>query len=589
MKKDFKNFLWKSWKSLGYVSPTPIQYDMADWLQYGPDKSITMAFRGVGKSFVAVDYGLWALYCDPDAEVLTVSATSRFAGNNARFAYSMIMGFDWLAHMKPGTNQRQSALAFDVSGASPKKSESFCAESLFGQITGRRATLIIPDDVEIPSTCDTETKREELIHRFGELGGAILKPGVGNGVKVLGTCQTEDSLYIKLVQERGYALRMWPILYPTAEEQIKYSSWLAPKLAQQLHENPSLADTSTEPSRFDEADIAVREIEFGRTEFARQFKLHLDAGAGNAAPLKLRDLMVLDWGPPVGDTPLKLPHEVSWGPAKERAVDGIEFDAMNGDGLFYPARVSPPEEWRPVNSTIMYVDPSGAGNDETTWPIISSHNACAFLNHLGKSKAGHTEETLQQIAQDAKTWGVNYIYIESNFGQAMFGELLRPKLLEIGHPCSIEEDRKGSTQKERRIIETLEPVVSSHRLVVNARVLQSDYRVDYRDVEDVKRRFYRLTYQFTRITKERGCIAHDDRVDALASAIGKLVGILGQTVDGARQVSREEAMRVEAEKIIEARRKQGLPLFGLEENMRGLLGGFGRGKKLFNKGSGDKR
>ena len=41
-------------------------------------------------------------------------------------------------------------------------------------------------------------------------------------------------------------------------------------------------------------------------------------------------------------------------------------------------------------------------------------------------------------------------------------------------PCGMEEV-KHSTQKERRICETLEPVMNSHRLVVDRDLIQRDY------------------------------------------------------------------------------------------------------------------
>lgn len=55
----------------------------------------------------------------------------------------------------------------------------------------------------------------------------------------------------------------------------------------------------------------------------------------------------------------------------------------------------------------------------------------------------------------------------------MFTQLLKPVLKKI-YPCSIEEV-KHTTQKEKRIIDTLEPVMTSHKLVINRSVIQQDY------------------------------------------------------------------------------------------------------------------
>lgn len=583
----FPNFMWKTWRSLGFPDPTRIHYDVADFMENGPDKQIDMGFRGLAKSYIAVTKANHALYCDPEEEiVLTVSATTNAAKQNSFFAWQMIQEFDWLAHLRPTPDQRQSTQAFDVRGATPKKSESFAAMSLFGQITGRRARLSIPDDIEIPSTSDTESARADLRRAHSEIPGAILLP---NGREImLGTAQNEQSIYTDLASEKGYAMRMWPAEYPKEEELIKFGTWLSPMLLGDLQASPGLAGTPTEPTRFSMEVLLDKERLFGRTEYARQFKLHLDAGAGNQAPLKLRDIPVISIAPPSGASSgsLRLPSEVRWGPSKALAIADIRVDCIAGDGIYEPSYVSPAEEWLKADSTRMYVDPSGMGTDETTWPIAASTSAMVFLLAVGASIEGHTSNVMKQIAADAKKWGVNYIDVESNFGQGMFESLLRPHLIEINHPCVIEEDRKGGVQKEQRIIATMEPATTSHRLVVNREVLVKDYdSANYPNVEDARRRFYRFTYQLTRITKTRGGIAHDDRVDGVASLMSKFVEILRQRTEDAQKLDKERAYLEEVRKLIASRHKQGLPTYGAElipgmnlgaDPFTMLRGGYGR-------------
>ena len=99
--------------------------------------------------------------------------------------------------------------------------------------------------------------------------------------------------------------------------------------------------------------------------------------------------------------------------------------------------------------------------------------------------------------------------IESNFGDGMATQLLKPIMSKI-HPCSIEEVRH-SKQKELRIIDTLEPVMNQHRLVVSQELVKEDFR------DDVDHQLFK---QMTRITKDKGSIRHDDALDALAIAVG---------------------------------------------------------------------
>jgi 8-oxo-dGTP pyrophosphatase MutT (NUDIX family) len=501
------------------------------------------------------------------------SATAKFAGAIATFAFQMITNFDWLGHLRPRSDQRQSALAFDVNGARPSKDTSFASESIFGQITGKRATLIIGDDLETPNTSDTEGNRAELRKRIGEFGAIILP---GGDILYLGTPQVEQTIYRELAEEKGYECRIYPILYPVPHDDLKkdelrrYGHRLAPILTKALAANPDLAGTSTEPTRFSEPDILARRTEWGTTEFDRQFRLMLDAGTGRGNPLKLRDLIALEIPPPQEGKLVRLPADLAWSPLPAAKWEGIEVDALNGDSQLYaPIRA---EDWVEAEGVHCHIDPSGEGSDETTWTIGAQLLGRVALLWQGKSLEGHTPATMTAIAKDCKTWQVQTASVEDNFGQGMFAQLLRPVMFdEIKHPCSIDGVRFGQVQKERRIVDTLEPVTSSHRLLINVALLRDDFVVEYEDIEQGKRRYYRLSYQFTRMTKKRGCVPHDDRVDGLAGLVSKFVDVLQQALKEAARAGKVKAIEEEAEKIIEARRAAGLPLFGLDEKPR-----FGR-------------
>ena len=73
-------------------------------------------------------------------------------------------------------------------------------------------------------------------------------------------------------------------------------------------------------------------------------------------------------------------------------------------------------------------------------------------------------------------------------------------------------------QKERRIINALEPVLNQHRLIVNRSVVEND--VKSRDgVSGETSLSYQLFHQLTHITVDRQSLAHDDRLDAVAGAV----------------------------------------------------------------------
>lgn len=60
--------------------------------------------------------------------------------------------------------------------------------------------------------------------------------------------------------------------------------------------------------------------------------------------------------------------------------------------------------------------------------------------------------------------------------------------------------------------------MNQHRLVVNRSVVENDSRG--REDEAIEKRLaYQLFHQLTHITVDKGCLQHDDRLDALAGAI----------------------------------------------------------------------
>jgi hypothetical protein len=562
LKADFRRFQWRVWEDLFEGDhPTQLMLDVGHRLQYGPPRDIIMGFRGLAKSYTTVAYAVWALYCDPSEIVLTLSGSDTGAKGNAYLAYAMVNSFSWLAHMKPRADQRQSAQAFDVADAPGAKNESFAAMSLFGQITGRRCTLAVPDDIETPNTSATELDRENLEKRVGEVGGAIVRPvKEGGRVKVLGTSQTERTVYLTMARDKGYGMFMVPLIYPTPQEALKYGSWLSPRIANAVEANPHLAGTSTEPTRFDAQEIHTRQLEYGSTEFDRQFRLFLDAGAGNATPIKLRDIPLVDIPAPAWDgdiriRSLKVPSEVRWDPCPGNKVADLPVSALDGDSVMFLGSIPKDANWAAPESLVMVIDPSGTGTDETVWGILCQNLGQVGLLHMGARLEGFTEGTMKAIAKDAKHWGVGKIIIEKNFGGGMFGELLMPHLMAVQQGATIEEQNAGQVQKEIRIVDSLEPLLTGHRLWINAKVMREDFLVDYPSVEMSKRMFYRLSYQLTRITRRKKCLRHDDRLDMLATGAASFMGTLRRQLEQARRENLDVLIQAEGEKMEAAQLK----------------------------------
>jgi hypothetical protein len=157
---------------------------------------------------------------------------------------------------------------------------------------------------------------------------------------------------------------------------------------------------------------------------------------------------------------------------------------------------------------VMAIDPSGRGKDETAYAIGFMLNGFIFVPSAGGMKEGYSDRTLKQLVQLAKRYKVHEVVIESNFGDGMFCKLIQPYFTRE-YPVTITE-KKNNTRKEKRIIETLEPVMMQHRIIVDPKVVIDDYESASGDIQ------YSLFYQMSRIMDEKNALTHDDRLDAFA-------------------------------------------------------------------------
>lgn len=73
---------------------------------------------------------------------------------------------------------------------------------------------------------------------------------------------------------------------------------------------------------------------------------------------------------------------------------------------------------------------------------------------------------------------------------------------------------RHNTQKERRIIDVLEPVMNQHTLLMDKKVIQKDFD-SCQHLPPEQAPHYQLMYQLTRLTADRGALTIDDRLDAL--------------------------------------------------------------------------
>jgi len=528
--KDFRNFVFLAWEHLGLPEPTDVQLDIASYLQKGPRRRVVQAFRGVGKSWLTSAYAVFRLLHDPSINILVVSASKQRADDFSTFTLRLINEIPICRHLKPKENQRNSKIAFDVGPAPPSQAPSVVSKGITSQITGSRADLIIADDVESLNNSATFLMREKLSSCIAEFE-AVLKPA--GEILFLGTPQTEQSIYHSL-HEKGYKTRIWPSRYPDTRLKNAFGDRLAPLLLEGVEGDP------TDPKRFGTIELLEREASYGRTGFALQFMLDSTLSDIDRYPLKLSDIIVL------GLNPDNAPEKLIWAANVDNIVRDVPCVGFNGDRYYGPMDIQ--GSWIPYEGAVMAIDPSGRGDNETSYAVVKMLNGYLYLLAAGGFEGGYSEKTMSSLVETAKKFSVNKLIIESNFGDGMFSELLKPYLLKT-YPCTIEEIR-SNIQKERRIIDTLEPVLNQHRLVVDVSVIREDYESTKKRAMD-KSLHYSLFWQMSRITKTKGALSFDDRIDVLSMAIGFWVDIMAQDASTKMDNRKEELLDLELERFME--------------------------------------
>jgi hypothetical protein len=527
---DFSEYVDYVWGCIGLPGATPIQKDICSILQDGNRRLLIEAFRGVGKTYLTGAYATWRLLRNPNEKVLIVSASGPHAVAISTFIHKLLVEVPILSHLKPRGDQRNSVMAFDVDGCKATVQPSVKCLGINSQLQGNRASLLIADDVETSINSATEIMRGKILQQINEFD-SILQTNTDASIVALGTPQTGDSVYNRFI-DKGFLVRIWPSRVPEKPE--VYEGRLAPYIEDMIARNePTGSVTDT---RFTHEDLLEREGSVGKSYYKLQYQLDTTLSDADKYPLKQGDLIIMDVPEDKG------PISLSYSSGRDTVLD-IPNIGFTGDALHGPQYID--KEFSAYSYSIMSIDPSGRGADEMGYSVIKYLHGRIYVMACGGMQGGYQMENLVKLANIAKTYKVNTLYIESNFGDGMFDQLLRPVLKKI-HPVSIEEVH-SSKQKELRIIDTMEPLMNQHKLVFDSGMVRGDIKESLTDPQKLP---YGLMYQLTHITRTRGCLGHDDRLDALAIALAAIVETVGIDEDEAVSEWKEQQLMDKLEKFI---------------------------------------
>lgn len=529
--KDFCTFYYDVTEDVLGFTVTDLQLDIAKYLETGPLYRMIQAQRGQAKTTITACYAVWRLIHDPKTRVLIVSAGDNLATQIAFWIIQIIQNMPELECMRPDTSQgdRSSVRAFDVhrSLKGYDKSPSVTCVGITANLQGLRADVLIADDVESTKNAKTAVQRDALAHLTKDFTSIC---SLGD-IIYLGTPQSNDSIYNSL-PSRGFDVRIWTGRYPTAEELPNYNNFLAPLLVERIKNDASLQrgggptgdrGQPTDPVLLNEETLCKKEYDQGKAYFQLQHMLDTALMDEDRYPLKSRDIVFMHCPP-------------------ERVSVGIKWSRTK-DSLIIPPQGFPlketyylgepiGDEYGLYSGTNMYIDPAGGGKngDELAWTVCKFFAGKIYVVACNGTPGGYSDKTINAVLNVVRKYKPGMIHIEQNYGNGAFKQILLPHLnkacADVGHTAGIDEIWETG-QKELRIIDILEPVMSSGRLIIDPTVLEEDWKtVQKYPVE--KRATYSLFFQLARLTRDRKSLIHDDRLDSMAGAVRYWVNALAQ-------------------------------------------------------------
>jgi len=195
---SFQQFVWLWNRSQGQKTPQ-LHLDIASWLGQrwlnGDRRLLLLCFRSAGKSTLVGMFCAWLLFNQPNLRILILSAEYDLAKKMVRNVKNIVERHPLTTDLIPDRSLQWASDQFTVRRDLVLRDPSLLARGVTSNITGSRADVVICDDVEVPNTCRTPARREELRHRLLEIS-YVLVPG---GLQLYaGTPHNLNSIYAEV-------------------------------------------------------------------------------------------------------------------------------------------------------------------------------------------------------------------------------------------------------------------------------------------------------------------------------------------------------------------------------------------------------
>lgn len=505
---------------------TDQQIDIGGYLEDGPQYRMIQAQRGEAKTTITAIYAVWRIIHAPSSRVLIVSAGEDMAVEIGNWVIQILNAMPELECLRAdrSNGDRASVEAYDIHYTlkGPEKSPSLRSMGITANLQGKRADILVADDIESKKNSKTALTRAELIELSRDFS-SICSQG---DIIYLGTPQSTDSVYNTL-PARGFDIRIYPGRYPTVQEEKNYGPYLAPIIRAAMEADPSIrtgygalgdSGAPTDPIMMNEDTLVRKEIDQGKPYFQLQHMLNTTLADEAKFPLKASNIRWLSWDTTTKQAPMSLNFSKTV-LASMAHIPGIFIN----DPLY---RVLDAKEYGEVTGLHMHVDPAGGGDnrDEVSYAVTGAIGGRVLVYDVDGRVGGLDEDTYAWLTDVViKNPNIISITVEENYGNGAMRKAWEPLLRKAMTEAKQSSRKLGiediweQGQKELRIIDVLEPLIGAGKLIANEELITKDI-ASVQKYPAAQRKTYSWLYQLARISKDKGALIHDDRLDALAAA-----------------------------------------------------------------------
>lgn len=429
------------WNQSQRLRTPSLHFEISSWLAKrwnDEDHELLLtAFRSSGKSTLVGLFASWLLAENPELRILVLAADHQLATKMVRTVRRVLERHPLTTDLRPHAAEEWASDRFTVERQGTHRDPSMLAKGITSNITGSRADIVICDDVEVPNTCDTPSKRTELRERLDEID-FVLVPG---GTRLfVGTPHTYHSIYSKTARrdtgESAPYLNAYHRLFLPIVNEAGCSRW---------------------PERFSLSHINAMRERAGPAKFQSQMMLEpMDITEARLDPEKM----------------IRYEMPLSYREANGAPVLEIGDVRMVSATCFWDPSFGRPGRSDGCAIAIVFSDAEGG-----RW----LHDV-EYLTHVPElvGKIDEATQLCRQVVTFARRYFVPAVMVEINGIGRFLPGLLRRETSQAGLASQIIE-HTSTTNKTARILNAFDALLAAGRLHVSERVFASPFMTEMRE------------------------------------------------------------------------------------------------------------